>query len=166
MQATIEQLCNLYNDMTWYNGKLAANIKCGSHNPWSLKFPLLTTYATPIDTAVYTPPDFNWEWIEEHTTPEEIDATFWEICESYTSEWVDGLEQEYTVNVHIDGRGGGWLVTDLTEESIMNLAGYEICGIQEELMRIENQVRTNNVWEDVALSFYYNLYAIPEGCGE
>ena len=159
---TLEYLASLIPDMTWYQGKLAAYISTINHNHYQVKFPLLYQYESVLEPAKYTPPDFNLEWVEENVEPATLDEIFWDIARSYTDEWIDELELNYNVNVHVDGRSGKWLVTDLTEESIMGLTGDDICGIVEELKRIELTVSTGNIWEDIFLSVYYNIYCTEE----
>lgn len=162
MRNTIEDLAKLIPDMSWYQGKLSADISTGGHNPYQVKFPILLQYETVFFPAEYTPEEFTWEWIEEHVTPEALDVIFWDICNSYTSEWIDELEREYAITVTVEGRSGKHLVTDLTETSIMELTATDICAIETELKRIESLVDNHNVWEDVALNVYYNIYCTEE----
>ena len=162
MQSTIEDLAKLIPDMSWYQGKLSAHISTIMHSRYRVKFPILYQYETVLFPAKYTPEEFNWDWIDANVSNETMNEIYWEICESYTSEWIDELEREYAIKVTVEGRNGKHLVTDLTETSIMELPATDICAIETELKRIESLVRNNNICEDMALNVYYNIYCTEE----
>lgn len=134
----------------------------GGHPCINIKVPWMS-----LETAVEKaheeenyPPTFTAEWIEDNVSEERMSDIFWMVCESEYESWEEWCREiDPNVRFSVEGRQGGWAVSNYTESDVEYWDAIDL-GRWRKMCKIARQI-AEGIHVQVVHSIAVNEYS-PE----